>query len=180
MLAWFARRYLEKFEREWGYDTSYAREMLDAGGYEAIAPVSGIQKAAKYRRDVPLDVYYTAGLIGVRSGDCGPCLQLAVKMALREGVPEQTIAAVLAGDRDAMCEPVRIAYDFTRSVLARDGQETPLREALQKRYGKRAIISLAYAIATSRFYPDLKYALGAGHACSRIRVGDAEVVPLPV
>ncbi len=180
MLTWFARRYLEKFEREWNYDTSYAREMLDAGGYEAVAAISGIQKAAKYRRDVPLDVYYAASLIAVRSGDCGPCLQLATSMALRAGVPERTIAAVLSGDRDAMSEPVRIAYDFARSVLARDGQDAPLREALQKRYGKRAIISLAYGIATSRFYPDLKYALGAGHACSRIRVGEVEVVPQPV
>lgn len=101
-------------------------------------------------------------------------------MALHEGVPQQTIAAVLSGNREAMSEPVRLSYDFTRSVLARDGQDGPLREALEQRYGKRAIISLAYTIATSRFYPDLKYALGAGHACSRVRVGDLDVIPQPV
>ena len=180
MLTWFARRFLEKFEREWDYDTSWQREMLDAGGYEAISPMSGIAKAMKYRRDIPLDVWSTAGLVGARLGDCGPCLQLGVKMALREGVSQQTIAAVLSGDRAAMSGPVRIAYDFTRSVLARDGQDGPLREALEQRYGKRAIISLAYVIATSRFYPDMKYVLGAGHACSRIHVGNMEVIPQPV
>ncbi|HET7813611.1 MAG TPA: hypothetical protein VFL13_04495 [Candidatus Baltobacteraceae bacterium] len=180
MLTWFAKRFLAKFERQWGYDTSYARDMLDAGGYEAIAPMFGIQKVTKYRRDIPNDVLATAGLVGVRAGDCGPCLQLGVKMALHEGVPQQTIAAVLSGDREAMSESVRLSYDFTRSVLARDGQDGPLREALEQRYGKRAIISLAYTIAASRFYPDLKYALGAGHACSRVRVGDLDVIPQPV
>lgn len=180
MLTWFARRFLDKFQRDWDYDTTWQREMLEAGGYEAIAPMSGIQKAMKYRRDVPLDVWCTAGLVGARLGDCGPCLQLGVKMALHEGVPEQTIAAVLSGNREAMSESVRLAYDFTRSVLARDGQDGPLREALEQRYGKRGIISLAYVIATSRFYPDMKYALGHGHTCSLVRVGNADVVPQPV
>ncbi len=179
MLTWFARRFLDKFEREWGYDTSWQREMLDAGGYEAVAPMSGIAKATKYRRDIPLDVWCAAALVGARIGDCGPCLQLGVKMALREGVPEQTIAAVLSGDRAAMSEPVRIAYDFARSVLARDGEDGPLREALEQRYGKRAIISLAYVIALSRFYPDMKYTLGHGHACSIVHVGNLDVIPQP-
>jgi hypothetical protein len=134
----------------------------------------------KYRRDIPLDVLATAGLVGARTGDCGPCLQLGVKMALSEGVPQQTIAAVLSGDRAAMSEPVRFAYDFTRSILARDGQDGPLREALEQRYGKRGIISLAYVIALSRFYPDMKYVLGHGHTCTRIQVGNLDVVPQPV
>ncbi|MBV8637525.1 MAG: hypothetical protein JO322_05525 [Candidatus Eremiobacteraeota bacterium] len=180
MLTWFARRFLDKFEREWDYDTTWQREMLDAGGYGAIAPISGIQKAMNYRRDIPLDVWCAAALAGARTGDCGPCLQLGVKMALREGVPQQTIAAVLSGDRAAMSESVRIAYDFTRSILARDGQDGPLREALEQRYGKCALISLAYVIALSRFYPDMKYVLGHGHTCSRVRVGDLDIVPEPV
>lgn len=180
MLTWFARRYLDRFEREWSYDMSYARDVLDAGGYEALAPLSAIQKVMGYRRDVPADVLFTAKLVGTRSGDCGPCLQLVASMASRAGVPDATIAAVLSGDRDAMSEGVRLCYDFTKAVLARDGWDGPSRAALEKMYGKRAMISLAYAIATSRFYPDLKYALGAGHACTRVRVGSVDVEPQPV
>ena len=180
MLTWFARRYLDRFEREWSYDMGYARAVLEAGGYEAIAPLSGIQKAMSYRREVPTDVFFTAKMVSTRSGDCGPCLQLVAEMASRAGVAQKTIAAVIAGDRDAMPEPVRLAYDFTRAVLARDGWDGPAREALERRYSKRAMISLAYAIATARFYPDFKYALGEGHACERVRVGNLEVVPRPV
>lgn len=44
MLTWFAKRFLAKFERQWDYDTTYARDMLDAGGYEAIAPMFGFRR----------------------------------------------------------------------------------------------------------------------------------------
>jgi alkylhydroperoxidase family enzyme len=180
MLTWIARRFLDTFEREWSYDVSYAREILDVGGYEALAPINGIQKAMSYKRDLPADILFTSRIVTTRAGDCGPCLQLVVKMAQRGGVSDKTIAAVLSGDRDAMTDDVRLAYDFTRAVLARDGWDGPAREALLSKYGKRAMISLAYAIATARFYPDFKYAIGAGHACSIVRVGNVDVVPQPV
>jgi hypothetical protein len=180
MLTWFVRRYLDRFDREWSYDSDYARDILDAGGFEAIKPLQAIQKVMSYKRDIPAELLFTAGIVGTRSGDCGPCLQLVTKMALRAGIPQSTLAAVISADRDAMTEPVRLVYDFTRSVLARDGWDGPAREALEKRYGKRAMISLAYVIATSRFYPDVKYALGAGHACSRVQVGNLSIVAQPV
>ena len=180
MLTWFFKRWLDRFEAEWDYDVSYMRQVLEDGGAEALAPMNAMAKVQKYRRDVPPDVLFTAALLATRNGDCGPCLQLGVKMAQRAGVAPEVLRSVLAGDRESMPEPVRLSYDFTRAVLARDGWDGAAREELRNRYGPRAIISLAYAIATGGFYPSFKYALGAGHACERIRVGDLEVVPLPL
>jgi len=180
MLSWFAKRALDKFERQWDYDVDYLREVLAQGGIEALAPMNGLAKMQNYRRDVPPDVYFTAALLATRNGDCGPCLQLGVRMAQKAGVPQQTLRAILAGDRDAMSEPVQLAYDFTKAVLARDGWDGSAREELCKRYGPRAIISLSYAIALGGFYPAFKYAFGVGHACQKIRVGDLEVIPQPL
>ncbi|HVA27129.1 MAG TPA: hypothetical protein VNF68_03050 [Candidatus Baltobacteraceae bacterium] len=180
MLTWFAKKQLDRFEREWNYDVGYMRSILNDGGMDALMPMSAMTKISKYRRDVPADVYFTAGLLATRNGDCGPCLQLGARMAQRAGVPAETIRAVLSGDRDAMSEPVRLTYDFTRAVLARDGWDAGPREELRKRYGPRAIISLAYAIASGGFYPAFKYALGVGHACQKIRVGELEVLPQPL
>jgi alkylhydroperoxidase family enzyme len=171
---------LAKFEREWGYDTSYMRTVLDECGVGALMPMNGVQKLSKYRYDVPTDVYYTAVLLATRHGDCGPCLQLGVKMAQKDGVSPETLRAVLAGDREAMSEPVRLSYDFARAVLARDGWDGAAREELRRRYGARAIVSLAYGMAGGGFYPAFKYALGVGHACHRISVGDLEVIPQPL
>jgi hypothetical protein len=180
MLTWFAKRYLDKFERDWNYDVDFMRDVLAQGGLEALAPMNGLSKMQNYRRDVPLDVYFTAALLATRHGDCGPCLQLGVRMAQRAGVSPSAISAVLSGDRDAMSDSVRLGYDFARAVLSRDGRDGAAREELRKRYGSRAIIALSYAIALGGFYPAFKYAFGVGHACQKIRVGDLEVVPQPL
>jgi hypothetical protein len=180
MFKWFAGKWLDKFEREWGYDVGYMRDVLDAGGFEALKPIMALQKVAAYRADCPRDALFAASLVAGRAGDCGPCLQLGVKMAERAGMPAAQIAAVLTHDLDAMSEDVRIAYDFARAVLARDGWDVPAREAAIRRFGKRAVIAMSYAFAVAGFYPAFKYALGAAHACQRIHVGSSEVVPAPV
>jgi len=180
MLKWFARKWLDKFERAWDYDVDYMRDVLDAGGYEAIKPMLALQKVAAYRGDCPRDALFAASIVAARAGDCGPCLQLGVKMAERAGMAPAQIAAVLTGDRDAMSEDVHVAYDFARGAIARDGWDVPAREAAIERFGKRAMIAMSYAIAVAGFYPAFKYALGAAHSCQRIKVGSTEVVPVPV
>jgi alkylhydroperoxidase family enzyme len=180
MFKWFAGKWLDKFERSWDYDVSYMRDVLDAGGYAALKPIIALQKVQAYRGDCPRDALFAAALVAGRAGDCGPCLQLGVKMAERAGMATEQIAAVLTQDRDAMSEDVRIAYDFARAVIARDGWDIPAREAVVRRFGKRAMIAMSYGIAVAGFYPTFKYALGAAHACQRIKVGSTEVAPLPV
>jgi hypothetical protein len=177
MLTWIFKRWLNKFEREWDYDVTYMRTVLDECGPDALAPFSGVAKVSAYKKDAPPDVYYTAALLATRNGDCGPCLQLVANMAHRAHVPPAVIRAVLAGDREAMPENVQLTYDFTRAVLARDGWDGAVREELRKRFGPRAIVSLSYAIAIGGFYPAFKYAYGVGHACQRVQVGNIEVVP---
>jgi alkylhydroperoxidase family enzyme len=154
-------------------------DVIDTCGVDALMPANGVTKLSNYRRDVPLDVYHTARIVAARYGDCGPCLQLTATMAAQAGVAAQTIRAALTGDREALSEPCRLAYDFARSVLDRDGWDGAARAELRARYGPRAILSLAYGICAASFYPTFKYALGAAHACGKIRVGDAEIVPQP-
>lgn len=180
MFTWIARRFLDRFGREWGYDVGYMHEVLDAGGYDAVKPLMALKKVSAYTGDCPRDALFTASLVAARAGDCGPCLQLGVKMAERAGMPAAQIAAVLTQDRDAMSEDVQIAYDFARAAIARDGWDVPAREAVVKRFGKRALVAMSYGIAVAGFYPAFKYALGAAHACQRIHVGNTDVVPAPV
>src|SRR5262245_52810858 len=93
MLRWFIRRRLAAFERTFAYDLGYARQILDAdtGAMLALARTQGL---GRYRRDVPLDVYYAAKLTSVLAEDCGPCTQLVVAMGLRDGASRAALAAV--------------------------------------------------------------------------------------
>ncbi len=177
MLTSIAKRSLDAFEREWDYDVTYMREVLDAGGVAALAPMQALQKVSAYRGGAPVELRFAASIVAGRAADCGPCLQLGVRMAERSGMPVDQIRAVLSADRDAMNDVTRLGYDFARCVLARDGWDTPARDEIVRRFGKKALIEVSYAFAVAAFYPAFKYAFGAGHACQRISVGNAELVP---
>jgi hypothetical protein len=174
MLKWLFRRRLDAFDKEFGYDSSYAREILDAdvGAFLKFAKVMGF---AKYRKDVPADAWYTAGIVGTAAEDCGPCTQLGATMAEREGIDPDVLRAVLEGDESAMPPDVALVYRFARATLAHDPEADGFREEILRKWGERGLISLAFAITASRLFPTVKYALGHGRACARVKVGGTVV-----
>jgi hypothetical protein len=82
---------------------------------------------------------------------------------------------VLADNPDAMPPDVALVWKFTRATLAHDPAADEYREEIVKRWGRRALVSVAFAITTARIYPTVKYALGHGKACSRVVVAGTPV-----
>ena len=175
MIKWTLQRAIDKFERDWKYDASYMRDMIDASPRAAWL-FSRAAALGKFRRDIPLDPWFAAGITAVRHEDCGPCTQLGVAMAERAGVSPTVLRAVLADDPDAMPPDVALAWKFTRATLAHDAAADEYREAIGKRWGRLALVSLAFAITASRIYPTVKYALGHGKACMRVVVAGTPVL----
>jgi len=171
MIRRLMRKRIDRFEREWNYDASYMRDLIEASPRAAwlFARATAL---GKFRRDVPLEAWFAAGITAVRQEDCGPCTQLGVAMAERAGVSPQVLRAVLADNPEAMPPDVALVWRFTRATLAHDPAADEYREEIVKRWGRRALISLAFAITASRIYPTVKYALGHGKACSRVIVGE--------
>lgn len=176
MLSWLMKRRLDAFERDTGYDVSYVREML-AADVNSVMALFKVQSMSRYRKDVPADAWYAAGLVGSLAEDCGPCTQLGVTMAEREGVAPDTLRAIVAGDLRSMPDDVVLAYRFAKASLAHDLAADELRAEIVKRWGERGLISLSFALAASRVFPTVKYALGHGKACTRLTVSGK---PLPV
>jgi len=174
MMKWALRRWLGKFEREWNYDGSYMRDMIDASPRAAWL-FSRAAALGQFRRDLPIDAWCAAGITAVRHEDCGPCTQLGVSMAERAGVSPMVLRAVLADNADAMPPDVALVWNFTRATLAHDAAADEYREAIVKRWGRRALVSVAFAITAARIYPTVKYALGHGKACTRVVVGGTPV-----
>lgn len=175
MIKWVLRRAIGKFEREWNYDATYVRDMIDASPRAAwlFARATAI---GQFRRDVPIDAWCAAGITAVRHEDCGPCTQLGVQMAERAGVGPDVLRAVLSDNPEAMPPDVALAWRFTRATLAHDAAADDYREVIVERWGRRALVSLAFAITAARIYPTVKYALGHGKACMRVVVGDTPVM----
>jgi hypothetical protein len=176
VFKWFARKQLEAFERKWNYDTSYAREILDEAGLDAVMPMQALQKL-KFRGGVPLEAYCAAGITAAMHADCGPCLQLGVSMAEAEGLSPHIIRAILRRDLQALPKEALLGVELAEATIARDGTGEDARNEILRRWGRRGLVAMAYAIVLAQAYPALKYAIGHGHSCVRVRVGD-ETVPL--
>jgi hypothetical protein len=170
MIKWALRRAIGKFEREWNYDAAYMRELIDVSPRAAWL-FSRVTALGQFRRDVPIEAWCAAGLTAVRSEDCGPCTQLGVKMAERAGVSPAILAAILSDNLGAMPPEVALVWKFTRATLAHDPAADDYREEIVKRWGRLALVSLAFAITAGRIYPTVKYAMGHGKACTRVVVG---------
>lgn len=169
-------RQIAGFEKAWSYDASYMRDLLRAGP-EVLVKFQGLTSIVDTRA-APRDVLFTAQTLGVLDGDCEPCVQVGVDIALASGVEAATVRAVLTGDEGAMDEDVRLAFRFARASLARDvaGLE-PHRRAILARWGEKGLTAVALSIMVGRMYPTLKYPLGYGHPCASVTVA-GEVVPL--
>jgi hypothetical protein len=175
MLKWLIRNRVAAFEKLYGYDMSYARDLLawDTGAFLAFAKT---QKMGAYRKGVPVAPWHAVKLVGTMAEDCGPCTQLVVTMAIKDKVEPAVLSAVLRGDDQAMPEDVALAVAFARASLAHSPDADDLRETIVAKWGERGLISIAFALTLSRVYPTLKYALGHGKACQRVVVAGAPVV----
>ncbi len=175
MLKWLAKKQLDKFERRWGYDTSYVREIVDEAGVGAVMPLQALAKAGSFRRNVPLEAHYGAKITAAKVSDCGPCLQLVVSMAEDEGLAPDVIRAILQREFGKLSNDALLGVDLALATIAREGGGDDARDEILRRWGYAGLVSLAYAIVTAQAYPTFKYALGHGRACERVRVGNETV-----
>lgn len=176
MRKWLMRRRLAAFERDFGYDASYMREILDADT-TALMAMARTMAMTQYHKDVPAEAWHAAKIAATLHEDCGPCTQLVVTMAERDGVDPALLRALLAGDEARMTGDAALGWRHARAVLVHDVAAAPLREEILRRWGPRALVSVAFAIAAGRLFPTVKYGLGHGIACSRVTVG-GDAVPV--
>jgi hypothetical protein len=170
MIKWFLRRWITTFERMWNYDATYMHDVLDADP-KALLAFSKVAGVSRYRKDVPRAAYFAAAIVGTMAEDCGPCTQLTIDMAERAGVAPSVLRAVVAWDFAALPADAALGARFGDATLRRAADADDLRDEVVRRWGKRALVSLAFAVTGARIFPTLKYALGHGRACTRVTVG---------
>jgi len=176
MLGWIIRRRLAAFERAFDYDATYMRQMLETSR-SGFMRFGSIMKMTRHREDLPLEAWYAAKIAATLAEDCGPCTQLVVKMAEQDGVAPAVLRAIVAGDAQAAGDDAGLALRFARAALAHEAAADTLRAEIIGRWGQRALVTLALAIAASRVFPTVKYVLGHGQSCSRVRVAGVDTRP---
>ena len=170
------KRRLRAFGAAFDYDTSYMQELVDVDSAAGLS-VSRLSAAASYRADAPVAAWFAGKLVAGMSEDCGPCVQLGVRMAERAGVAAPDLRAIIAGDVARMSAEASLGYRFAKALLARSEELDGLRAEIVARWGRKALAAIAIGIVTTRTFPALKYALGHGQSCQSVEIGGDMVAP---
>lgn len=165
---------LRSFGAHYGYDVSYMEHML-AVAPEAFAKFWKITEASSHVGAAPLAATFAAKIIGALAEDCGPCVQLGVKMAEEAGIPAAEIEAVLTRDVSAMSEDVAVAFRFADALARHDPALDEAREDVRARWTDRGVVDLTLAMQAVRMFPMMKVGLGFGKTCQRVSVGGRPV-----
>jgi hypothetical protein len=168
MIRWTFSRLIDGFEKRYGYDATYMREIL-AASPSGFLKFSVAQVMNLHREQVAPAAWHAARIAAARHEDCGPCTQLVVNMALEAGIDAALVRAVVARDFARMSADAGLGVRLAEATLAHASTDE-LRAEVVRRYGERGLISLAYAIAVPRIYPTIKRVLGHAHTCERVTV----------
>jgi hypothetical protein len=161
------------FEARYGYDATYLHHLVDtsigAGLRGAVLPV-----LSQYRGPAPgHPVWAGASLASVLDGDCGPCVQLVIDLALEAGVDGDALAACVQGAPER-AGAVGLGFRFAEAAIRDTPEALELGARIDTEFGPETRIAASFAAATSRAYPVLKRGLGQGAPCI---VGDLRFTP---
>jgi hypothetical protein len=178
MIGFLLRRGIRRFAGHYNYDAGYMTHVSDvstsAGVRLALLPTFTQYRGPSAARDL----WAGAMLASTLDGDCGPCVQLVVDMALEAQVPEGPIALCLQGAPDQAGD-VGLGFRFARASIADQPELEDLRSEIERRFGPEAVVAAAFAASSGRIYPVLKRGLGFGQICSSITLGHNTVRTRP-
>ena len=174
MIRAFLHAQARKFGRRYNYDVDYLHTLIDVSPGAAVE-LNRLQKFYTYRGPATGRPVWTGALLAsTLDGDCGPCAQLVVDMALENGADAAGLVACVEG-RPEMAGAIGLGFRFARMAITGDPDADFLQREIEAEFGKKAAVSCAFAAASGRIYPVLKRGLGYAHACTRLDIGGAPV-----
>lgn len=171
MIRWILTRLLNAAQTQLGgVNMDYAFHLRDVEP-SRLWRYSFIKTVEGRRRYTSAEAWHAAGMAAAMVEDCGPCVQIHVNLALKDGVNPDTLRALAARQLDGVPPDVALAFQYgdavSRGIIADE-----LREDIRKRWGEKGLIELAFTIAVARFYPAVKRGMGYAQTCERVIVED--------
>ena len=159
----------KSFGARYKYDTSYMSYIADTSAWAGLR-LSMLSFYSQFRGPKEAQNVWAGAMLGsTLDGDCGPCVQLIVDMALEAGVQADKITACLRGDATAAGD-VGLGFLFARAAIADAPELDSLRKEIEVRFGTLAVTAASFAASSGRIYPVLKRGIGFGQICSRVNV----------
>jgi AhpD family alkylhydroperoxidase len=156
-------------ERELGVVLEYQHDMASAAPGSALR-LAEIGRLARESQSVPAQVAAMAALGATIAEDCGECVQIHVNLAAKAGIERLHIKAALENRLTELPADLKLGFCFGRVVSENDPMLLEKGAAVEARFGRKALVDLALAVALARFYPTVKRALGYSRSCSAISI----------
>lgn len=144
---------------------------LGHASFSGLLKLLLILPLARHRAASDPTLLHTARIVATQHEDCAACLQMAVNVALDEGIELQTVRAILSRDDQHMSDSVSLVVKFAQGVLAGDGSDEAVRHKIETRFGATVLAELVLAIASARVFPTVKRGLGLALSCSSTNSG---------
>jgi len=152
-----------------GVPLDYQRDMAAAAPGSALK-LQEIGRLIRENQSVPEQVAMMAALGATQAEDCGDCVQIYVNLALKAGVDKAMVKAALDHRYSDLPTDLKLGFCFGRVVSENDPMLLEKGQALEARFGRKALVDLAMVIALARFYPTVKRALGHSRTCAEAKV----------
>lgn len=157
------RATLEQFGEHFDYDIGYIIQLLDDSP-EAYQTFAAAQAMPNFHKVLPLDVFFVAKTAVMKTEDCGPCMNLSLKMGAEQGIDRELLKAVVM-DPQSLPPHLRDIHDHAVAVIRNENDDADRMERIRNHYGIEAFAELAVVIVGCRIYPTLKRAMGMANFC---------------
>jgi alkylhydroperoxidase family enzyme len=162
------RKMIDDFERQYNYDSTYMRELLESS-QQGFSKFNNFLPLSSHREKLTIEDYWVAKLAAMQVEDCGDCLQLNVRMATEDGVSTSLVEAILRAD-NTLPDALKDVYDYAQYVASNDTVDPDLLDRITIRYDKAALLEFGLCIATAKVFPTIKRALGYTRSCSLVNI----------
>lgn len=169
MLRWIINKRLDAEENNLGESMDYLR-YINGNSPSTMLRFAAIGPFANSRKKLPADAWYAAQLVTLQHEDCGPCLQIGVNLARKDGVEASLIENILNGTWAALTPQLRTVCQFTKDAVTDRIASDELRQRIIDQYGEKELIELAFAIAAAAIPPTVKRVLGFSRSCAAVEI----------
>ncbi|WP_186766228.1 hypothetical protein [Falsiphaeobacter marinintestinus] len=168
MIRTLLHRSATSFENRYDYDAGYMHHVIDTSTNAGLR-LAAFQMLSQYRGPKHGQAVWAGTLFGsTLDGDCGPCAQLVVDMAVQAGANPEKLRLCAIGQAE-QAGSLGLGFRFAQAAILDAPEADDLRAQIDQKFGPQTVIAAAFAAASGRMYPVLKRSLGMGKACQRLQ-----------
>jgi len=158
-----AKLELEQFAQHFDYDNGYIVQLLEDSP-EAFQAFAAAQGMPNFHKALPLDAFFVAKVAVMKTEDCGPCMNLSLKMGAEQGIDRELLKTIVT-DPQSLPPNLQDIHDHTVDVIRNANDDADRMERIRNHYGIEGFAELAVVIVGCRIYPTLKRAMGMASTC---------------